>query len=470
MSDYDVIVLGGGSAGSSAAASASQAGARTLMINDGELGGLCILRGCMPTKAMLATAHAIHETEHLEPLGVGLDCRAEPDFNRIMARKDAQVARFKRAKIESIRSEGYEVLDGRARFAPGGSVAVDGRTLEAGRYVIATGSKPAGLAIPGIERVPVLDSDQVMRLTTQPSALVVQGGGPIGLELAQFFARIGTEVLLVNRSPLLSRCDDDCGAELTRALGDEDRIELAVPGAIEELQPRGSGLVARVRSGGRVRDFNADALLLAVGRDAMLDDLSLENVGLTPERGRLEHDEQMRTANTSVYVAGDATGTYQILHLANQEGHVAGHNAAGAQPERAIDYRLRMAVIFTDPPYAQVGLTESAARAEGRDIVVGRENFPETGRAITMEVRYGLWKVIADRRSGEILGTTILGPRADDLAHVIAAIMHFHGRVDDIFKLPWYHPTLSEVLLGIGRDLRGRIETDGPVDFAGSWI
>ncbi|UCF68251.1 MAG: FAD-dependent oxidoreductase, partial [Acidobacteriota bacterium] len=235
MPDFDVIVLGGGSAGTSAARAARQAGARTALINDGELGGLCILRGCMPTKAMLASAHAAHEVEHAARFGVHVEGSARVDFAQVMARKDAQVKRFQRAKIASIESQDYEVLLGRAAFAPGGGITLDGRRLAAERYVIATGSVPCLPPVKGLASVQALTSDDVMRLEGQPASLMVYGAGPIGLELAQFFARIGTEVVLVSRSPLLMRYDQECGTELRRALENEPRLELLMPARFEQV-------------------------------------------------------------------------------------------------------------------------------------------------------------------------------------------------------------------------------------------
>ena len=460
MSDYDVIVLGGGSAGTSAARAANQAGARTAVINDGELGGLCILRGCMPTKAMLASAHVAREVTRTEPFGVRLQGRAVPDFARIMARKNTQVARFQRAKIASVESQDYEVIFGRASFAPGGGVAVGGKVITARRYVIATGSVPAVPPVPGIDHVPFLTSDDVMRLEEPPASLVVLGSGPVGLELAQFFARIGTRVLLVGRSPLLARYDPDCGAELTRVFEQEPGLDLAVPAKVDAVRRDGSGLALRIESGGGAREHRVEALLVATGRRAALDDLRLENVGLEPRSGRLQHDASMRTANPDIFVAGDGTGEYQVLHLANQEGTVAGYNAAGVSPERLMDYRLKMFVIFTDPPFAHVGLTiaeVAKAQAQGRRIVVSKVRFPETGRAITMEVEHGLWKLIADQETCEFLGSAILGPRADDLIHLISQMMYFRGTGHDISRLPWYHPTLSEVMINLGRDLADRV-------------
>ena len=455
MKDYDVIVLGGGSAGSSAAAAAQDAGAETLMINDGELGGLCILRGCMPTKSMLAAAHAIHGARHLEPFGARLEGRVDVDFSKIAARKDRHVARFKKAKVDSIDSSGYAVLEARARFVEPGVLEAGGQRIRAKKFVLTVGSVPSSLPIPGLADVPVWNSDTVMQVSEAPKRLLVQGAGPIGLELAQFFARVGTQVVLVNRSPLLARADAECGEELRKALLREPNMRLAVPGRIERLARAGDGLRATLATDAGHEEIEADALLMAVGRNAALEDLGLDSVGLAPENGRLAYDEEMRTANPDIYVAGDATGRFQVLHLANQEGRIAGYNAAGGVPQR-MDYRLNMSVIFTDPPYAQVGLNERDAHDVGLDVVVGREHFAETGRAITMETRYGLWKLVADRKSGEILGSSILGPRADDLIHQIATLMHYRGKVGDIFDLPWYHPTLSEVILNLARDIENQ--------------
>ena len=460
--DYDVIVLGGGSAGAAAGRAASLAGARTAVINDGELGGLCILRGCMPTKTMLQSAHIVHEATHAEPLGVRLEGRMVPEFGRIMARKDALVERFKRAKIASIESQDYDVLDGRAVFAAGGGVSLAGQTLKARGYVIATGSVPRVPPLPGLDTGPYLTSDDVMRLESPPASMVICGAGAVGLELAQFFARVGTEVLLVARTPLLSRYDRESGEELTRVLGDEPRIDLAIPGELIDVGPDGSGVRVRYESAGRVEECKVDALLIAKGRRAALDDLGLEHVGLSPDDGALSHDARMQTSNPEVFVSGDATGVHQILHLANQEGAIAGHNAAGGEPPRTIDYRLKMSVTFTDPPFAHVGMTEhevEAERAAGREILEGRASFPKTGRAITMGARHGLWKLWVDRGSCEVLGSVILGPRADDLVHLVSQMMYYRGTVNDIAKLPWYHPTLSEVMITLGRDLAGKFDS-----------
>lgn len=458
---YDVIVLGGGSAGTAAAKAAAGAGARTLMFNDGELGGLCILRGCMPTKTMLHAAYLAHHARHHRTPGV----RAKDvslDFAAVMANKDAKVARFKKAKLAGIASGGYEVVDARARFTGPDTVEAGSESYRFARgAVIATGSVPALPQLTGIDEVPYWTSDDALRADEAPASMLVVGVGAIGLELATFFARMGSEVQLVGRR----RPFDDVGElfadEMARVAGAEPRLRCHFPARPTAVRGDAAGVHLQIERTGRRQELSAATLLLATGRSAALDGLDLHVADIEVRNGRVTCGPDMQTTNPRVFVAGDATGDTLILHVANWEGRVAGLGAAQVPGPHRVEQRLRMAVRFTDPPMAEVGMTPDQARAAGHTVAVALARFPETGRAITMDVEHGVWQLVADASSGEILGAQILGPHADELIHTIAAVMYYRGSADDLLHMPWYHPTLSEVTLSLARDIEQRRREQG---------
>jgi pyruvate/2-oxoglutarate dehydrogenase complex dihydrolipoamide dehydrogenase (E3) component len=450
---YDVVVLGGGTAGSAAAKAAQDAGARTVMFNDGELGGLCILRGCMPTKTMLHTAHLLHHARAHKTPGVG---RAElaVDFKEVMANKDRKVERFQNAKIRGITVGGYEVVDARARFAGPDTVEAGGVLYRFTRgAVIATGSVTHVPPIPGLDEVPFLTSDDVMRLEHLPESVTVIGSGAIGLEFAQFFARLGSRVDLVSRRPIFCDIDPEICEEMDKVLHDEPNLRAHHPVAPTRVRRAddGAGVIIDLANGEEIR---TEALLLATGRRPAVDDLNLEAAGVRVlERGALATGPDMRTTAPHVFVAGDASGDRLLLHVANWEGRVAGLLAAGVPGDHRVEQRMHMEVVFCDPPLASVGMTENQAKQAGLEVVTASVRFPETGRSITMDVEHGAAKLVARKDTGELLGAQLFGPRADDVIHILGAVMAFHGTAADMLQMPWYHPTISEVLLSLARDL-----------------
>jgi dihydrolipoamide dehydrogenase len=247
--------------------------------------------------------------------------------------------------------------------------------------------------------------------------------------------------------------DPVLGDEMQAILQSEPTLELIQPDFPVAVRREQGRVEFELKSGRRIA---ADALFLATGRRALLDGVGLTAAGVESRDGAVACDDDMRTSNRNIYVAGDATGREMILHVASREGQVAGLNAAAGEPVERVDRRLAMQVVFTDPPLAVLGLTEPRAREAGLSIVTAKIRFPETGRAITMDVQHGLCKIVADSETGEILGAQILGPRADDLIHTIAALMHYRGTAVDMLSLPWYHPTLSEVFLSLAREIEGK--------------
>ena len=470
MKTYDVLVIGGGTAGTQAASQAQAAlgpgGGRVAMFNKGELGGLCILRGCMPTKTMLHAGHLVHEAAHHHTPGVGHGELAV-DFAAVMANKDAKVARFKAAKLGGIERGGYEVIDAYARFAGPDTVVTD--TGETYRFtkgaVLASGSDPVVPPIEGVEEVRAAglywDSDDVMGMTERPGSAIVLGGGAIGLELGLFLARMGTRVHMANRSRFYSKIDPDLADEMEAILDAEPNLTRVAPLRSLGLSVEGGRVHYRIEVDGEERVLEADVFVGAVGRAPRVEDMGLEAAGVEVERGVVRHDAAMCTTNPRVFVAGDATGDELLLHVANWEGKAAGLGAAGVPGDHAVERRLAMSVVFTDPPMAEIGMSAKSAEAAGIPVVTAKAHFASTGRAITMDVQHGVWKLVAHAETGELLGSQILGPRADDLVHTISTAMYYHGTAQDLLEMPWYHPTLTEVGLGLARELVAQLPDRG---------
>ncbi|MFT7487545.1 MAG: pyruvate/2-oxoglutarate dehydrogenase complex dihydrolipoamide dehydrogenase (E3) component [Candidatus Paceibacteria bacterium] len=461
MKTYDVLVIGGGSAGTSAASTAAAAlgpDAKVGLFNKGELGGLCILRGCMPTKTLLHAGQLLHEASahHTPGLGHG---SLSVDFEAVMANKNAKVARFKKAKLGGIAKGGYEVIDAYARFSGPDTIDAEGTTYRFTKgAVLAAGSDVSLPPIPGIENVTVWDSDSVMEITEVPESAIVMGGGAIGLELGLFLARVGCKVIQANRSRIFSKLDPELADEMQAVLEAEPNMTLVAPFNATGIEEQDGEVRLHLDTAAGPRTLVAKHFIAATGRDARIADMGLEAAGVEFSRGRVKCDDAMRTTNPRIFVAGDATGEDLLLHIANWEGKAAGKGAAEVPGDHAVERRLHMTAIFTDPPLATIGMTQMEAEAAGIPVVCASAKLAQTGRAITMDVQHGLWKMIAHKQTGELLGSQILGPRADDIIHIISTAMYYKGTAMDLLEMPWYHPTLSEVGLSLARELVCQVE------------
>ena len=467
MSDYDVIVIGCGTAGSKAAATAHKLGARVLAVDGAsELGGLCILRGCMPTKTLLETAHRLHEIRDAARFGIRV---GEPalDFAAHMERMRQLVARFQRAKVGSIEGAGYELVRSHVRFVDphtveGTSGELLGRRVSAKAFVVAVGSQVRPFPIPVAEGARVVDSDAMFELTAAPESALVVGGGAVGLEFAQWLARCGTRVILSSRSPLLHKLDHLMGEELSRALARE--MELCVPSLPTALEasPGGRTRVTCRRADGSDAVYEVELVLNATGRAPALEGLNLSATGAEFQRDAVDLSFRLQSTVPHLFVAGDATGGREILHEANLEGAVAGRNAAhvalGGDASELTRYDEEvpaLEVIFTDPPVANVGCPPQELAGRGVSFVEAVKRYPEQGRGIVMGAEVGMLRIVAEPGGGKLLGCQILGARADDLIHIPATVIRLGGTVRDMATVPWYHPTLAEAFIEVCRELTG---------------
>ena len=399
--DVDLAVIGGGSGGIAAARTGKRAGARTVLVQDGPIGGDCTFTGCVPSKTLIEAAG--DGDDFVTAIG-----RVRAAVEQIAATEDAGV----------FRSAGIEVIEGRARFRGPGEVEVDGQRLRARRFVLATGVRPRVPDLPGLDRVPHLTSDSVFDLKERPNALVVVGGGPLGCELAQAFARLGTRVTLVQSADRLLPKEEPEASQTVLDVFRREGIDVRLGTRAARVDREGDGLRLVLADGDSV---TGDTLLLATGRAPVTDGLDLEAAGVALDaRGFIRTDRHLATSAEGIYAVGDITGRMPFTHAAYEMGRIAALNALGRFRWRRYDPTSTPCVTFTTPEVARVGMTEAQAAAHGGQVAY----LPMThvDRAIAAGQTDGFVKLIAGPRTvtrglggGRVLGATVVATRGGEL-------------------------------------------------------
>jgi len=459
---YDVAVLGGGSAGYAAARTAAAGGLRTVVIEGGaEVGGLCILRGCMPSKALLYAAEALHLARQGKTWGLRIP-KAGFDFARVMARKRAMVADFAGYRRQQLEEGLFEFVRARARFADAHTLELQdaagkSRRLTAKHFVISTGSVPAPPPCPGLEAAGYLTSDGALSLRAPPRSLAVLGGGAVAVELAQFFCRMDVKVTLIQRGgQLLREFDADAARALEKVLRREG-VEIFAPTRLVRAFRTGGSKGVEFEYGNGTRQAVAAEILAATGRTPNTAGLGLEGIGVRTEQGRIVTNAEMQSSAPHIYAAGDCAGPHQIVHLAVEQGEVAAHNILHPRRRRRMDERLLTRVVFTEPQAATVGLTEREARARGIRFLAASYPFADHGKSLILEAKDGFVKLLADEKTGVIIGGACVGPLGGELIHEIVAAMAGKLTARDLAAMPHYHPTLAEIWTYPAAELAERI-------------
>ncbi|HWR09109.1 dihydrolipoyl dehydrogenase [Sporomusa sp.] len=458
--NYDVAVIGGGPGGYVAAIRAAQLGGKVLLIEKEAMGGVCLNRGCIPTKTLLKSAEKWEDLKRspefgLKAEGIGFD------FGAILARKNAVVAQLRGGIEQLVKSNGIDVVRGAAVLTGPNRLEVDIRgsgkkeTFEARKIIIATGSVPSSIPVPGRDLPGVITSDELLELDQVPRSMLVIGAGVVGIEFTAIMRSFGCEVTIVEMLPsILPSVDSDLVKRLgliLRKLG----IKTLVGARVTAFAAAEDGVAVTVDTGKDIQEFHIEKVLIATGRRPVLEGLGLEAAGIAHDRSGIVVNERMETSIAGIYAIGDVTGRSMLAHVASTAGMVAAENAMGLSS--LMEYNAVPACIFTTPEIATVGLTEQEALDGGYAVKVSKFNFAANGKAVSMGESDGLVKIVADANSGKVLGMHILGPHASDLIMEGALAIRNNLTARDIAHTIHPHPTLAETVMESAHGIDGDI-------------
>ena len=438
---YDLVVLGSGSAARDGAGKASREfGARVALIEHWLWGGSCPNVACRPTKAYVVAAELAHDVQHhAAERGVQLP---EPtiDLARTRAWKDS-IRRDQASWLQLLKDTGYGVFPGTGTFVAPQTVRVGDQELTAERVLVATGSRTAVPPIPGIDEIAWIDHVSALELEEVPESLLIVGGGPVGLEFAQIFARFGSRVTIVNHGPqIAARSDGEAAAQLQAALADEG-IDIVLNAGVDSFSRTGDRIDAAVA--GRV--VSVTHVLLASGRKANVEELALDRVGVELDQGRIAVDDRQRTTARGIWATGDVAAGPMLTPIAQYQARIAIGDMFGDGSRRA-DYSVLPNAIFTDPELGDVGLTEAAAKEQGFDVDVVKHPLPSVTRAQYTGAKHGLFKIVFDRETRRVLGVHVVSRAASDIVGSLAPALKLGVTVDDLAFMHHVYPSYSEGL------------------------
>lgn len=452
----DIVIIGGGPGGYVAAIYGARLGAKVTMVEKADVGGTCLNWGCIPTKALLATADILSQIGEAKGFGINVQGYTF-DLAQAMSRKDKVVHQLRSGVESLLQANGVRLIRGTGDIVAPGQVRVTGQgeqTIATRSVIIATGSVASALPIPGIDADGVINSDQAVTLQTVPKRLLTIGGGAVGVEFGDIFHRFGSQVTIVEiLDRLIPMEDAELGKSLQRSL-EKRGIRAMVGSSVERVTTDGGEKVVTVATGDKREEIHVDTVLVGVGRVPNTRGLGLAKLGIRTERGRIVADERMQTNVPGIYAIGDVVGKMMLAHVASHEGMVAVENAMGG--EARMDYKAIPRCTYTRPEVAAVGLTEEAARERGDEITVGRFPFSANGKALCVGERDGFVKVIADKKYGEILGIGIIGPHATEMIAEGVLAIGMEGTVEDVARAIHAHPTLSEAKMEAALDVLGK--------------
>ena len=438
----DIAIIGAGSGGLSVAAGASQMGAKVVLVEKGKMGGDCLNTGCVPSKALIAAGEAADAVRHSGRFGVN-GHEPEIDFAKVHDHVHDVIAGIApHDSVERFEGLGVQVIQAPARFVSDREIEAGDTRIKARRIVVATGSSAFVPPIPGIDEVPHLTNETIFERTDRPEHLIVVGGGPIGIELAQAHRRLGSAVTVIEADTIMNKDDADAVAAVRKRL-EREGVRLYERTQVQKVERAGNGVAVIVGADGGSARIEGSHLLVAAGRKANVDGLDLDAAGIDYDRRGIKVDARLRTSNKRVFAIGDVAGGYQFTHMAGYHAGIVIRNALFNLPAK-VDEKAVPWVTYTDPELAHVGLSEAAAQAKGIDVKAVAFDFAENDRARAERATEGFIKAVIGRK-GRILGATIVGRHAGELILPWVLAVQKGLKVSDMASVIAPYPTLGEV-------------------------
>ena len=448
MKSYDFICIGGGSAGFNAARVAAGLGQKVAVIDGArQLGGLCILRGCMPSKTLIYAAEVLHHAQHADRFGLKVT-GARADMQAVHARKKKIIGDFARYRVAALTGGKFDLYRATAEFTDPHTLQLsDGRRLRGKHFLLGTGSKVSVPPVPGLREAKAWTSDDVLDLDFLPKSVLVLGGGIVACELAQYLHRMGAKVTLVQRSPHILRDHSAAASSVVQQAFVDEGMALFTDTKLQSVTSDEAGFTVKFLHNGRLVTRRAAHLFNALGREPNTARLGLATAGVkTRPNGQVITNRWQQTSAPHIYAAGDCSGPAEIVHIAIEQGILAARHAAKVRKLKPVDFSLLLNVVFTDPQLATIGALERDLDERGVKYLVASYPFNDHGKSILMEANYGYVKVLAEPKRGRILGAEIVGKDAGELIHAFSTPLAMRATVHDMLRAPWYHPTLAEII------------------------
>lgn len=453
---FDLVILGSGSTAFAAALRAREYGKTAVMTEERTTGGTCVNRGCLPSKNLIEAAKLLHDARHPRYPGIS---PSEPtlDFRQIIAQKDEVIQQYRNKKYESLVGGQISIEQGHAQFLDDHTIEANGKRLTGDKILIATGSRPVRPDIEGLDQTPYLTSDlltsgEPIELTECPRSLLIAGGGYIALELGQMFHRFGAAVTLLERSSQLlpGGYEPETGQVIRRIL-EQEGIRVVTGATVRSVARDGAGVAATVQTGDGAQTFRAEKLLVATGRRPNTDNIAIEKAGVAVgDKGQVRVNEYLQTNIAHIFAAGDVIGSEQDSQMAtpvgSQDGGIAAHNALSGESPRPLNHRVIPRAIFTDPQIAVAGMTEAEAVAAGHPCWCNAVPMSLVPRAGAIRDTRGFIKMVANTKTDEVLGVTMIGHNAGEVIHEAAMALRFKARLHDFIDMLHVYPTMAEAL------------------------